>query len=60
MKRPEKIGLEKVRKYMKELKAMNNPGVIPFQEVPIVVSCLRLWCVCIMVGEPRCVQRNWS
>ena len=55
MKRPEQIKLEKVCKYMKEFTAMNDPGVISFQEVLIVVRCLRFWCVCVCV----CVCALW-
>ena len=50
MKRPEEIGLEKVCKYMKELKVMSDPGVIPFQEVMIVVSKLFKILVCVHNG----------
>ena len=31
-KRPEAIGVSKVKKYVKELKAMCIPGVMPFHE----------------------------
>ena len=37
-KRPEAIGVSKVKRYVKELKAMCIPGVMPFQEVLMVVS----------------------
>ena len=50
MKRPEQIGIQKVRKYMKELKAMSNPGVSPFQEVLAVVSKLFKVLVCVHYG----------
>ena len=57
IKRPKQIGLEKLYKYMKELKAMSNPEMIPFQEVLIVVSCLRFWCVRIMMVRIRlCIE----
>src|SRR5678815_3045050 len=39
-KKPEQIGIRKVRQYMKELKAMCTVGVSPLQEVSIVVSKL--------------------
>ena len=39
-KRPEQLGVRDVRKYMKELRAMCYPGVMPFQEVLIVVSMM--------------------
>ena len=39
-KRPEQLEFEKVKRYNKELKAMNEPGVFPFQEILLVVSKL--------------------
>ena len=37
-KRPEQLGIKDVRKYMKELRAMSFPGIMPFQEILIIVS----------------------
>ena len=39
-KGPEKIGIKKLRQYMKELSAMTIPGVPVFQKVLSVVSYL--------------------
>ena len=39
-KRLEQIGIEEVRKFMKELKAVRGLGVMPFQEVLVVASFL--------------------
>ena len=59
MKRPEQIGIKKVLKYIKEWKAMNSPGVTPFQEVLIVVSKLFNILVCVHYGcENQIVYRG--
>ena len=39
-KRPERLGMQNGRRYMKELRAMCSPGIMPFPEVLFIVSLL--------------------
>ena len=55
-KQPERIGVRKIKTYLKELKAMSEPGVLPMQEVLLVVSLLYGIVVCVHYGVERPVM----